>query len=156
MYVLYVLYVPTGHYYQPWMLSALCGAMTVVYGSLLRFLSTCGCLQGRVLFQSNGICGRFKTATEYCGGQVLSFFVLLSFALLLASVVMCWLTDVKFSIFLVLLQSKVWSQVEWFFWAAPFFSFRYPIDRRYFYQRLLPRESSGSKNNDNNNLEAKV
>ena len=131
------------------MLSALCGAMTVVYGSLLRFLATCGCLQGRALFQSNGICGRVKAMTEYCGGQVLSFFVLLSLALLVASVVICWLTDVKFSIFLVLLESKVWSQVEWFIWAAPYFSFRYPIDRRFFYQRLLNREGSS-------NLEAKV
>jgi hypothetical protein len=127
------------------MLSALCGALTVVYGSLLRFLATCGCLQGRTIFQTNCFGARIKAFTEYCGGSILSFFVVLSVLLLLASLVLCYVTFSTFAVMVVLLEAKVWSQVEWFFWAAPFFSFRYPIDRRYFYRQLMTQDAELSK-----------
>ena len=31
--------------------------------------------------------------------------------------------------------------VEWFLWAAPYFSYRYPIDKRNFYRKLEKLES---------------
>ena len=129
------------------MLSALCGALTVVYGSLLRFLATCGCLQGRTLFQSNSAGSHFKACSQYVGGQVLSFFVLLSVLLLISTTVLCWLTSIGFSLFLVLLEAKLWSQLEWFIWSAPYFSFRFPIDRRNFYRRLLCKDNLSSSQN---------
>ena len=65
--------------------------------------------------------------------QILSGFVLLSILLLISTTILCWLTSIRFSLFLVLLEANLWSKLEWFFWSAPYFSFRFPIDRRNFY-----------------------
>eukprot|EP01034_Spumella_vulgaris_P032857 gene32857-40558_t len=62
------------HFYQDWMLSAVCGAVTVLYGGVLRFLATCDCLHGRAFFQNNCCGTRIKNTVVYLGGIVLSLF----------------------------------------------------------------------------------
>lgn len=57
--------------YHSWMLSAVCGAGIVVYDSLLRFLATCSCVQGRKRFQNNCCGQRFKALVEYFGSVTL-------------------------------------------------------------------------------------
>lgn len=61
--------------YESWMLSAACGAATVVYESVLHFLATCSCVQGRKRFQNNCCGSRVKMVVESLGGVTLSFFV---------------------------------------------------------------------------------
>ncbi len=185
------------HYYQPWMLSALCGAVTVLYGSLVRFTATCDCLHGRDFFQNNCCGARCKGAVTYLGGVVLTLFscelavecvlwcvamqcvavhsalfgsdpfmhdcerhlftalcirscytrhfilfTVLSVFLIVWTVVQCYLTNIGYTIFTTLLLSKLWSFAEWFLWAAPYFSYRYPPDKRHFYSRLNHQTSS--------------
>jgi len=60
--------------YQGWMLSAACGAATVFYDSILHFLATCSCVQGRKRFQ-NTCCGsRVKKVVEFFGSITLTIF----------------------------------------------------------------------------------
>lgn len=44
--------------YQSWMLPAISGLFVVLYQSVLAWLATCGCVQGREIFQNNcfGVC----------------------------------------------------------------------------------------------------
>jgi hypothetical protein len=121
------------------MIPAICGAVIVPYGSFLRFLATCGCMQGRDFFQENCIGARCKRLTEWFGGGVLSFFSLLSFIMLAAVVIEIWINDSGYSILATLLLSKVWSFLDWFIWSGPYFAFRYPLDKRHFYKRLQSR-----------------
>lgn len=60
--------------YEGWMLSAACGAATVVYDSVLHFLATCSCVQGRKRFQNNCCGSRVKQVVEFFGGITLTLF----------------------------------------------------------------------------------
>ena len=77
----YILCLPAAAYndlcnsYESWMLSAACGAGTVLYESVLHFLATCSCVQGRKRFQNNCCGSRVKMVIESLGGLTLSFFV---------------------------------------------------------------------------------
>jgi hypothetical protein len=130
-------------YYSPWMLTALCGIFIVLYQSFLEFVATCGCLQGKKTFQNNCCGSMFKSCIQWCGGRTLSFATFVSFVLLVWAVIACYVLNVDYRILSNILLSKVWSMGEWFVWSAPYFCYRYPIDRRYFYMRLLRREKSG-------------
>mmetsp|Transcript_33876 Transcript_33876/g.32320 ORF Transcript_33876/g.32320 Transcript_33876/m.32320 type:complete len:376 (+) Transcript_33876:320-1447(+) len=123
-------------YYQPWMLSSVCGAILVPVGSLLQFLATCGCLQGRNFFKMNCCGNRFRIFIEYCGGGVLLLFAVMFLALLIWAVVKTSLKNTGYSIFFPYLISKVWSFGYWFIWTSPYFCYRYPIDKRYFHKNL--------------------
>jgi len=57
--------------YESWMLSAACGAGTVLYESVLHFLATCSCVQGRKRFQNNCCGSRVKMVIESLGGLTL-------------------------------------------------------------------------------------
>ena len=59
-------------YYQPWMISAACGAVLLPYGSFLQFLATCGCFKGQNIFDKYCICGFIKRIVESFGSRVLS------------------------------------------------------------------------------------
>ena len=58
-------------YYRPWMLSAVCGVAIVIYGSILRFLATCGCVQGRDFFKLNWVGKNCKEFVEFFGGVMI-------------------------------------------------------------------------------------
>jgi hypothetical protein len=127
------------------MLSAISGAISVPYGSFLRFLATCGCLQGREFFQGQAFCCgaaavRFKSLTEHCGGQILMFFSFLSAIFVIWTLAECWNIHSKFDNLRILVETKLFSFLEWFVWSLPFFSYRYPIDRKYFYKQILNNE----------------
>lgn len=56
-----------------WAISLSCGILITVYGSVLKFIATCNCLQGHKTFQGKGtFCGAFKEVLEYFGGKILS------------------------------------------------------------------------------------
>jgi hypothetical protein len=138
-------------YYSPWMISALCGAFIVLYQSLLEFLATCGCVQGRVIFCASCCCRYcsciqyiyriFKRTIECCGGSIFVFFALVSIALVSWSALTCYFMGSKFDIFVKILISKVWSIGEWFLWSTPYFMYRYPRDKRR-YQDKIARKSN--------------
>ena len=50
-------------------------------------------------------------------------------------------SGVGFDIFVSLLLSKVWSFLEWFLYTGPVFAYSYPIDKRFFYDRLRLKTS---------------
>lgn len=121
-------------YYQPWQLSAICGAFIVVYQSFLEFVATCSCIQGRCTNCACS-CNIFKRLIECCGGTILAFFTIITTILLLYSVLACYYLGAKFDIFANILLSKMWSVGEWFIWSAPFFMYRHPLDRRRYLQK---------------------
>jgi hypothetical protein len=125
------------------MLTALCGIVIVAYQSLLEFLGTCGCLQGKKSFKNN-CCGTgIKGCVEWLGGTMLTVSTVVSTVFLVWAIIACYLLDVRYEILGNIILSKVWSMGEWFVWSAPYFAYRYPIDRRHFYRRLLRREKAG-------------
>jgi hypothetical protein len=148
-------------YYQDWMLNAAVGAVLVPYGSFLKFISTCGCLKGRDFFKNNCVGAWCSSTVDYFGAQTLSvalgkpmfYFLLLGYLCLricfaaLNLILVAWAVfetyklKIGFDIFKTFVLSKLWSMVEWFVWATPYFSYRYPVDRRHFYKRLEPSVS---------------
>lgn len=126
-------YNSTCKYYRPWYLPAIVGIVLVPYGSLLRFFATCSCFQGRDLFKNYSCCTRIKGLFECCGGQVILSAVVFNSILLLATIIDSYVKGYQFDIFIMILQSKLWSFMDWVIWTLPYFAWRYPIDRRYFY-----------------------
>ncbi len=145
--------------YEPWMLSAICGAFIVVYQSFMEFCATCGCMQGQRFFETNCLGNRCKSVVEWCGGTILTFFTAVSVILLLWAIIACYLLGADYSLFSGTLLSKVWSVGEWFIWSAPYFSYKYPLDRRRFLKKMRKKygspppsggPESGSDQNNNN------
>lgn len=127
--------------YRSWMLSFFCGGMTTMYESLLRFLATCSCLQGRKRFQNNCLGARIKAMIEYCGGVTLFFFSFLSAVFTLVTIALCWYQSIAAEVLVVMVLSELWATVQWIVWAAPWFLYQYPKDRRTFYEKLRRRSS---------------
>jgi hypothetical protein len=124
------------------MLSALAGILVVVYQSSLEFLGTCGCVQGRKSFQNNCIGNRCKACVEWFGGSILTFCTCISFILLGWTLIAIYVLKIDYNIVGDIMLSKVWSFGEWFIWSAPYFSYRYPNDKKQFYQRLLRKQKN--------------
>lgn len=127
--------------YHSWMLSCFCGAMTTVYDSLLRFLATCSCLQGRSLFQNNCLGVRFKALVEYFGSVTLLFFSAVSAFFTLFTMALCWYQDIAAEVLFVMLLSELWAIGQWIVWSAPWFLYKYRSDRKKFYDKLRRRSS---------------
>ena len=125
-------YMSTCKYYQPWYIPAVVGIVLVPYGSLLRFIATCSCFQGRDLFKNYSCCSRIKVIFECCGGQVIVSALAFNSILLLAAVIDCYIIGAQFDIFVIILQSKLWSFMDWVIWTLPYFAWRYPMDKRHF------------------------
>jgi hypothetical protein len=51
----------------------------------------------------------------------------------------------KYTVLVTFLFSKVLSFLYWFLWTAPFFSFKYPMDRRFFYRELRKQQEKEAK-----------
>ena len=66
--------------------------------------------------------------------------LVVSVTFLLWAIIACYVLDVGFEIIGTILISKLWSTGEWFAWSAPYFAYRYPLDRKHFYRRLLRHE----------------
>lgn len=123
-------------YYRSWMMPALEGVALVVYGSILRFLATCGCLQGRNFFQLNCFGSGFRNVIEFFGGGFLFLFCLLSVAMIVWVLVATYMQGQQFDIFITILITKAWSFGEWFIWTLPYFSLRYSWDKSHFMKKM--------------------
>mmetsp|Transcript_24479 Transcript_24479/g.35995 ORF Transcript_24479/g.35995 Transcript_24479/m.35995 type:complete len:428 (-) Transcript_24479:225-1508(-) len=133
-------------YYPPWMISAAAACIIVPYASLLKFLATCDCVHGRVFFQENCIGRGIKDAVEYLGGRVLFVFVVINVILSLAALYQAYVVMRVYTVLATFLYSKVLSFAYWFVWTAPYFSYKFPKDRKYFYKELLRAQNVGTLN----------
>lgn len=124
------------HYYNPIFLSALCGAVIVPFGTLLKYLATCGCLQGRKYFKASRTGANCMCCLQYLGMGALGFCTVIGLMSALWTLYLSYESGVGYDIFVNLLLSKVWSFLEWFLYTGPFFAYYYPTDRRFFYDRL--------------------
>jgi hypothetical protein len=130
------------------MLSCTCGACTVLYDALLRFLATCSCLQGRKRFQNNCLGVRFKALVEFFGSITLLFFSFLSAIFTLLTMVLCWYEHIAAKVLFVMVLSELWSTVQWVVWATPWFLYNYRADRRAFYEKLKRRSARHGGNEE--------
>jgi len=137
----YYTYTKDCKYYRSWYLSAIVGAASVPYGTFLRWLVTCGCFQGQVLFQVVCCCSWLRRMFEFFGGIGIGLISLASIGMLGWALIECWLKKVGFDIFLTLLIGKVWGFFDWFFITSPYFSFRYSYDKKNFQQSNFYRSS---------------
>lgn len=133
------------NYYRSWMLPILAGAVIVVYGSMLRFFASCGCVQGREFFRFHCLGSRFRQVIEFFGGFVLSLFSLLSLAMAIWVLTATYMTGSTFDIFIPILIAKAWSFGEWFIWTLPYFLFKYPWDKRHFNRCMREVSVSGKE-----------
>lgn len=77
--------------------------------------------------------------------HVLCFFVslsgcaVLSFVFTLLTAVLAYVDDIAAEVFLVLVLSELWSTVQWIVWSTPYFLYKFPSDKRKFYEKLKRR-----------------
>lgn len=131
--------------YQSWMLSCLCGAVTTIYDSLLRFLATCSCLQGKKRYQNNCLGSRIKAIIEYFGSITLLIFVLLSIIFLIITMIICYYQHIAAYVLFIMFVSEIWSTGQWILWSAPYFLYKYKSDRQYFYEKMQRKSERLSK-----------
>lgn len=128
------------YFYHPWELSAICGCFIVLYQSTLEFVATCSCIQGRAYCLCRSWqCNFFRRGVEFCGGGILFFFTSISTALLIWSLVACYLWGANFTLFSGIIVSKLWSFIEWFVWSLPYFMYRFPIDKRVYLEKMAKK-----------------
>lgn len=68
----------------------------------------------------------------------------------------CHVANDNFNIVATLIQAKLWSFAEWFVWTAPYFAFRYPIDRKRFYSRIGKNSDSQRNLSDGTDSESAI
>lgn len=120
----------------------LSGFLILIYTISLRILATCGCMQGRPLFQKNNFAIRCKNIVEFFGGGILTFFSLISIVLVITTVIECWLNGIGFNIFVTVLIAKIFSFAFWIIWATPYFIYRYSRDKKRFLGKIEKRRLS--------------
>jgi len=132
-------------FYSPSAISAAIGVALLPYGSLLRFIATCGCMKGNTFFLDHCLGRRMKAIVDYFGGSIMAFVVTISTAMFLAVVVECWVSGLNdWSLFDAFAQSKVYSALYWFVWSAPLFLVRFQWDRDNFARLIASPERASS------------
>ena len=71
----------------------------------------------------------------------------ISLAIVAWTIIETYLRGTGFGFFQVIFVSKVWSLGIWFIWTVPFFFFKFPRDKEYFFRR----QSDKNKNKNNGN-----
>jgi hypothetical protein len=128
-------------------MSAIVGVLIVPYGVVLRFVSTCGCLRGRDFFIHN-CCGRcIARVLDCCGGGIMLIVAIMNCGLLGWALMASYLAGSKFDVFTTFLLSKCFSFIAWFIYTMPYFTYRYPIDKRHFFKRALYERQNGTASN---------
>jgi hypothetical protein len=124
-------------FYSNTAVSASIGLVLLPYASLLRFLSTCGCLKGRGegLANAKGFLW-CSGIVNYLGGGVMTFFVSISFFFALFVIVEVYRRGGSFSIIVNFFLSKVVHSSAWFVWVIVPFACRYEADKQSFYWAL--------------------
>jgi hypothetical protein len=120
-----------------------CGTLLVPYNSLLTYISSCSCLHGKRFFRFNIIGSSCKSCMEYFGGKFMIFVIIYSFAMVGYGLYRCHERNDNYNIAVTVLESKLWSYLEWFVWTAPYFALRYPKDKKAFYAALRRRRDRG-------------
>lgn len=64
---------------------------------------------------------------------------MLSFFFVAFTVVFAYVKRIASEMFLVLVLSELWSTVQWIVWATPWFLYKFPGDKRKFYEKLKRR-----------------
>lgn len=67
------------------------------------------------------------------------FAKVLSFVFTLFTAVLAYVDDIAAEVFLVLVLSELWSTVQWIVWSTPYFLYKFPADKRKFYEKLKRR-----------------
>lgn len=128
------------YFYHPWELSAICGGFIVLYQSVLEFVATCSCIQGRQYCVSRSWqCSIIRKGVEFSGGGILFFFTVISTIMLIWSLVACYIWGANFRLFSGIIVSKLWSVTEWFVWSLPYFTYRFPLDKRVHLEKLAKK-----------------
>ena len=125
--------------------------------------ATCSCLQGKECCdhssssqnpdptpnRNEGCChfriwGRLiKSLVEGCGGLVLFTSTLGCLCLLVWTLIEIYKRDPEDADFEIITEtclSKLWSFLHWFLYTLPYFSFKYPEDRRTFFSKMEKRK----------------
>lgn len=125
-------------FYSNTAVSASIGLVLLPYASLLRFLSTCGCIKGRGegLSKAKGFFLWCSGLVNYLGGGVMTFFVTLSSAFVLIVIAEVYRTGGSFSIIVNFFLSKLAHSTMWFVWTIFPFACRYEMDKHAFYWAL--------------------
>lgn len=63
----------------------------------------------------------------------------LSFVFVLFTAVLAYVNDIASEVFLVLVLSELWSTVQWIVWSTPWFLYKFPSDKKKFYEKLKRR-----------------
>jgi hypothetical protein len=79
---------------------------------------------------------------EYCGGRCMIGFILISFAMIGYGLYRCHERSDNYNVAVTVLESKLWSFLEWFAWTAPYFALRYPMDKKAFYANLRRKRAA--------------
>jgi hypothetical protein len=136
----YETYQKVCYFYHHWELSAICGSLIVLYQSVLEFVATCSCIQGRqYCLCRSWQCHFIRRGIEFSGGSILFFFSIISTTLLIWSLVACYVWGASFKLFGDIIISKLWSVLEWFVWSFPYFSYRFPLDKRAHLEKLAKK-----------------
>jgi hypothetical protein len=161
-------------YFHPWVISLGAAAIICPYGTLLKFLATCHCVQGRSFYQTN-CCGRgIKALVEYVGGKVLLIFIgkqqsfamsccsnsisspfsslvlpVINGLLFLIAMYYAYVVMRMYTVLYTFILSKLFSYVYWFGWTGPYFSYKYPIDQKIFYKEFRKQNRTPSQNSVN-------
>jgi hypothetical protein len=72
-------------------------------------------------------------------------FTVLSFVFTLVTLAYCYVHRLAAELLLLLLLAELWSCVQWLLWALPWFLYKYPSDRRAFYEKLQRRSQRLSR-----------
>ena len=59
----------------------------------------------------------------------------MSFTLTLFTLTYCYIHRFAAELLVVLILSELWSCMQWFIWALPWFLYQYPADRRFFFEK---------------------
>lgn len=132
-------------YYYPWLISLVSGLFVTVYSSLLEFLATCSCVQGHRSCQLNVVGRTCKSFVEICGGSALALCTVISSILMLYAILGSIVLQSDSYLIVNTLYSKMWASVEWFVYSLPYFSLKYPTDKRRFYEDLRAKERRASQ-----------
>ncbi len=130
------------NYYSPWVLTAVAGFIIMIYSSFLKFIVTCGCLQGRDFFEFNCLGKRCKQMTECIGGKVITFFLVTSIIEFGWAMYECYVYHIEIDIIRATIISKALAYCYWFVYTIPYFALRYFWDKAIFENMIKKRIKS--------------
>jgi len=130
------------NYYTPLVLTAIAGIIVMIYSSFLKFVVTCGCIQGREFFELNCLGKRCKQMTECIGGKVMTFFLITSTIEFSWATYECYYYNIEADIIRATIISKALASGYWFLYTIPYFAIRYLWDKATFENMVKKRNKS--------------